>query len=401
MTLTRRDAMALCGTLLAGCAAPRRLFFAAHAEELVARALDGLDRARLLDTHVHVVGVGAGGTGCYINEEMTSPLHPVKVAQLGFYATASGMWDLRDADEQYIRRLRQLARMSGLGRFMIIAFAQFHDENGRPRPEHTEFHTPNRYVLDLAQLGRDVFLPVISVHPYDPHALQLLDEGHARGAVAVKWLPNAMGIDPGSPRCDAFYARMRSLALPLITHAGEERAVDAADRQELGNPLRLRRPLEAGVKVIVAHCAGLGESLDLDEPERTRTRKRSFDLFLRLFTDPRHERLLFADISAMVQVNRSGAPLREILKREELHARLVNGSDYPLPAIGLVIRTEQLAARGYLEGGDVQVLNAIRDENPLLFDFVLKRRLRIRDGKRTFRLANSVFTAPPGLFPGG
>ncbi len=37
---------------------------------------------------------------------------------------------------------------------------------------------------------------------------------------------------------------------------------------------------------------------------------------------------------------------------------------------------EQLTALGYLNEADAPVLSAIRRHNPLLFDFVLKRRLR-------------------------
>jgi hypothetical protein len=34
------------------------------ARELIARAWQGLDPKRVLDQHVHVVGLGRGGTGC-------------------------------------------------------------------------------------------------------------------------------------------------------------------------------------------------------------------------------------------------------------------------------------------------------------------------------------------------
>jgi len=64
-----------------------------------------------------------------------------------------------------------------------------------------------------------------------------------------------MGIDPASSRCDRFYEALVRTDTPLLTHAGEEAAVDSPAAQELGNPLRLRRALEHGVRVIVAHCA--------------------------------------------------------------------------------------------------------------------------------------------------
>jgi predicted TIM-barrel fold metal-dependent hydrolase len=37
-------------------------------------------------------------------------------------------------------------------------------------------YLPNRYVVELAQTHPDIFLPVISVHPYRPDAMQELDK---------------------------------------------------------------------------------------------------------------------------------------------------------------------------------------------------------------------------------
>ena len=54
----------------------------------------------------------------------------------------------------------------------------------------------------------------------------------------MKWIPSAQGIDPGAPRCDGYHAALARLDLPLISHAGEERAIPGDDA--LGNPLLLR-----------------------------------------------------------------------------------------------------------------------------------------------------------------
>src|SRR4029077_5634534 len=114
-----------------------------------------------------------------------------------------------------------------------------------------------------------------------------------RGGRMVKWLPNAMGIDPSDPLCDSYYQKMKELDLVLLSHGGEEKAVHAAEDQKLGNPLLLRGALDHGVKVIVAHCAGLGTNEDLDDPQRRRLP--NFDLFLRLLAEKRYEGLVFAD----------------------------------------------------------------------------------------------------------
>ena len=54
------------------------------------------------------------------------------------------------------------------------------------------------------------------------------------------------------------------LGLALLTHGGREFSVAGADHQELGNPLRVRRALDLGVTVVLAHCGTLGDSSDLD-----------------------------------------------------------------------------------------------------------------------------------------
>jgi mannonate dehydratase len=62
-----------------------------------------------------------------------------------------------------------------------------------------------------------------------------------------------MGIDPSSPRCDAFYEAMARLNIPLLSHAGGEVALPSHVTQDVNNPLWLRRALDHGVRVIVAH----------------------------------------------------------------------------------------------------------------------------------------------------
>ena len=185
----------------------------------------------------------------------------------------------------------------------------------------------------------------------------------------------------------------RGLGLILLTHAGEEKAVDAAEDQRLGNPLLLRRAMDRGVRVIVAHCAGLGVNPDLDDPKRGNAR--NFDLFLRLMSEERYRGLLFGDISAVTQYNRFGESLETLLRRTDLHDRLVHGSDYPLPAINALTRTRSLVDSGFLSAEERRALNEIFDVNPLLFDFVLKRTLHAPGSGERF--PPSLFLANPGL----
>jgi len=199
------------------------------------------------------------------------------------------------------------------------------------------------------------------------------------------------GINPSDPQCDPFYQKMKDLKLVLLSHGGEEKAVEAEEDQKLGNPLLLRRPLDHGVKVIVAHCAGLGTNEDLDD--KSCKQVDNFDLFMRLMDDKRYDGLVFGETSAMTQFNRAGKPLNTILAREDLHDRIVNGSDYPLPAVNMLIRMRPLVRRGYINADEGESLKQIYQYNPLLFDFTLKRTLKHPETRR--RLPTSVFTRDP------
>ena len=193
-------------------------------------------------------------------------------------------------------------------------------------------------------------------------------------------------MNPASPSCDRFFEALAKLDLPLISHAGEERAVHGGNTQHFGNPLLLRRALDHGVRVVVAHCGAMGQDRDLDKGENG-PYVDSSDLFARLMDDPVYGPKLSGDISAMTQLNRAGPALETVLAREDWHPRLHNGSDYPLPGVMPLFSVAYMAQLGLIPPSAVPVLGEIRRHNPLLFDFVLKRHLSFK-GKR---FAPSVF----------
>ena len=351
--------------------------------DLVKRAFDDIDPEKLIDHHVHIAGLGVGGTKAFVNPKMLTWRHPFHRLKLKVYMSSAGVSDEDHADPQAAARLADVVKsIKDHGKHRLLAFDKNYRKDGTADLEKTEFYVPNEYVFELAERYPDLFVPNISVNPYRPDAIAELEKWARRGARIVKWLPNAMGIDPSDPKCDSFYQKMKELDLILLSHGGEEKAVEAEEDQKLGNPLLLRRALDHGVKVIVAHCAGLGTNEDLDNKERKQID--NFDLFLRLMDEKQYEGLLFGEISAMTQFNRSGKPLRTMLAREDLHERLVNGSDYPLPAVNLLIRTRPLVKQGYINSSEAESLKEIYDYNPLLFDFVLKRTLRLPGTTRPF-----------------
>jgi uncharacterized protein len=129
------------------------------------------------------------------------------------------------------------------------------------------------------------------------------------------------------------------------------------------------------VRVVIAHCATLGVDRDLDRGAHG-PYVESFVLFARLMDDPRYRATLFGDISSIAQVNRAGPALLTLLERGEWHPRLLNGSDYPLPGIVPLYSVSRLVQLGVIENRLAALLAEVREHNPLLFDFVLKRHLR-------------------------
>lgn len=319
---------------------------------------------------------------------MESWIHPLQNARRLFFLNAGCAHAAPGrADESYIERMHNLVDGLRLGvKLMLLAFDHSYTEGGKRDLERSAFHTPDAYAHRMAQTHPRYFEWVASVHPYRPDCVEALTWAARNGARAIKWLPPAMGIDPASARCDAFYAAAARLHLPLLTHAGHERAVQGAEQPSFGNPLKLRRALDHGMKVVVAHCASMGQDRDLDRgPDGPWVD--SFELFARLMDDPQYEDLLYGDLSALPQTNRVVPALRRIIEKTEWHRRLLNGSDYPLPGIMPLYSVDTLIALEFIAPSLGPVLKALREHNPLLFDFVLKRHLRT--GKQRF--ARSVF----------
>jgi mannonate dehydratase len=359
--------------------------FANH--ELVQAAWDGIDPAQFWDCHVHLVGVGDGGSGVWITPQMQSLWHPIQNIQRVFYQNSGCAERVGHVDADFLARLGQLQGDFRSGaKLMLLAFEHHYGDDGRIDLAHTSYYTPNAYVRDVARRYPEKFEWIASVHPYREDAVAVVEQAVKDGARAVKWLPSAMGMDPASPRCDAFYEALARLNIPLLTHGGEELAVRGGAHQDYGNPLRLRRALDQGVRVIVAHCATIGTDTDLDQGPHG-PRVESFKLFARLMDEPRYEPLLYGEISAITQVNRMGSALTTLIERADWQARLVNGSDYPLPGVMPLFSLTRLVAEGYLPAAAAPVLSEIRRYNPVLFDFVLKRHLRAG----TKRFAPGVF----------
>lgn len=401
----RRGFLATLGMLgLAGCAGLRywpdeglwnrcvngRMPEALAQHDLVQAAWQGLDTAQVWDCHTHLIGTGDSDSGIWVNPNMESPLHLFQYVQFKFYLNAACAGTAKSIDQGYVQRLVKLNQGMASGvKFMLLAFDYHYDEKGGRVLENSPFYTPNDYAASVANQYPENFEWIASIHPYREDCVEALEQVVAAGARAVKWLPGSMGMNPASPLCDRFYAALRRLNIPLLIHAGTEYAVHVDGLQGYGNPLLMRRPLDLGIRVIVAHCASLGRSIDIDKGANRKGSPEvdNFELFARLMSEPAYVDLLYGDIAAVTQVNRDVSIISRIIQNLDWHDRLINGSDYPLPGVMPVFSMRQYVNSGLLPESEAKLISAVREYNPMLFDFILKRRIQV-DGKR---LPNRVF----------
>jgi predicted TIM-barrel fold metal-dependent hydrolase len=347
MPLTRRKLLwTAAGAAAVGAAGYKLLrgFADGSPIEMQAEIPPGLRRAAL-DVHVHALGLGTGGTGCWMHPEMQSSIQ-----------TRTGLWNLRlslaqpDLDQAYITYLRSRIASAGfLRQAVLLAMDYTYSERGERDQNRTPFYVPNGYVAELARRYPQEFFFGASVHPYRPDALEELDRVAAQRAVLIKWIPNVQAIALDDPRCRAFYRRMAAHKLALLAHVGDEQAMFIAG-QHFGDPRTLSAALEGGVTVIAAHVASLGQ----------RDGRDNFDLLAEMF--PRWPNL-YADTSALTLLTR-WRTVQRLAERTDLHARLVHGSDFPLPPATSYYFGRLPLARWW---------SAWKRENPFRRDFEIKQ----------------------------
>lgn len=101
-----------------------------------------------IDCHVHVVGNGFGGTGCWYRPRgITRYGVPFMLRNVGLTRA-----DLRgDLDGRYARQLLRFVRESSLDAAVILAQDEPHRENGERIENVGSFYVPNDFVLGLAR----------------------------------------------------------------------------------------------------------------------------------------------------------------------------------------------------------------------------------------------------------
>ncbi len=268
-----------------------------------------------IDMHVHAVGNGLSGSGCWLS------LKGYRMLAGQFMLKRIGLKNKltdREFDSEYVAWLAGLVRDSKLSHAVVLAHEEVYHEDGTKKQFGT-FHVSNRHVLATARLHPEL-LPAVSIHPARKDACQELAACAEAGAVMVKILPPSQNIDCSRPAYREFFQLMAELKLPLLSHTGGEYTVPVVDKR-LFSPLLLRQPLDLGVRVIAAHFATRSAPPFLE--------RNYLPAFLEMLKEYPH---LYGDNSALNTPNRSHG--LKTAMGEAARDRCVHGSDYPVPVSG-------------------------------------------------------------------
>jgi predicted TIM-barrel fold metal-dependent hydrolase len=285
-----------------------------------AAAADGrLEDLHVIDWHAHTAGLGYGGSGAFVNEEMRENF------RFQFFLRWVGVTERElaaEGDQLVIKRISEyIARSRLVDQLVVLAMDGIVDRTtGLLDERRTQIYVPNDFVArEVAKYPNLLF--GASINPNRPDSIERLEQAAAQGAVLVKWLPSIMDIDPSDEFFVPFYRKMAALNIPLLSHTGMEKSFAHA-RDDLSDPLKLLLPLKHGVTVIAAHMAATGRSEGQDNFERLLSILPSYPNF-------------YADISSLTQINRLGF-LVKALNVPWTIDRMIYGTDWPLQHFPLV-----------------------------------------------------------------
>lgn len=271
----------------------------------------------LIDCHVHLAALPDGGNGCYISPRMLkSPLFRFLLWKHDLSPDHPSQ-----ANQKYVDDLLQELRASRyVAQAVLLGMDAVYDRTGHLDQPHTDFLISNAYVLETVKRHPAEFLAGVSINPQRRDAVDEVHRCADAGCTLVKILPNAQQFDPANGDYKSFYRALAERRLPLLSHVGYEFSLIGKD-QSMGDPDRLRVPLEEGVTVIAAHACSYGLML--------------YEKFLPTFHElVRRYEHFYADISALTLPNRMRMLLR-LRHTPELQSRLLFGTDYPLSVLHL------------------------------------------------------------------
>jgi uncharacterized protein len=306
MSLTRRQ---FCGSTLGVLASQGQ----ALAE--VSNATIREPAGPVIDFHVHLFGVGDGGSGCFISPKQKQHINYPFILRLLDLSENGRM------DEDYIARIVTQLRASSTDKAVLLAQDGRYDESGNPDFENTSVYVPNDYLLRVTSRFPEVFIPCVSINPSRRDAMDELERCTEKGARILKIHPPIQDVDPGALRFRPFYRRCADKGVIVMVHTGAEHSAAIVGHQ-YSQQQRLLIALEEGCTVVAAH-AGMSAFFD-DE-----------DFFPQLLTLVRRFPNLYCDTAILADKFRC-RNLSQLVETPEVLERAICASDAPFPSNALV-----------------------------------------------------------------
>ena len=322
-------------------------------DEAVLAAWEGVDPARVWDCHAHLIGTGDSGSGIWLNPGMLNMTNPAQYSQRLFFLNAGCAHDAPGrVDLSYVERMHNL--LDGMrpgAKLILLAFDRYYTETGEPAPAETAFYVPNEYAMTIARRHPRYFEWAASIHPYRRDCLACAAPGEGRrrgcGQVAARRNGHESGVSP--LRRVLRRHSPDSICRSSPTPAWSARCASAAARNWAIRCCCGARSSTA-VRVVIAHCATMGEDRDLDRGADGPVRRELRAVRPADGRSALRRTRLFGDVSAVnAAQSRRARRSATLLERSDWHPRLLNGSDYPLPGIMPLYSVSQLAELGVIE----------------------------------------------------
>lgn len=322
---------------------------------------------KVIDIHLHIGGAGDSMAGCRMSNEFI--LSPAFASML--MSLKASPFDI--TDNRMKEMVLNIIETSENTDYAVLLAIDCVCRNGRHVKEESHFVVPNDYIIGIAKNSRRVLFGA-SVHPYREKAEMLYETMRCidNGAVLFKWITSSQQIDPEDDRCLPFYKALAREGVPLLCCIGAH-AIPASGNWKFicGDPSKLEKALNLGVKVIVSPC--------IAQPYRDSLQCESGDWLDRLLSMLRVSEevgwKLYADISpfcspaGMTYIDRLNKEMEDNALAPDM---FLYGSGFPIPMVDKDTIREQL---------DQQDIHAFDEDqtNPLDDNYRTLRELGMHD----------------------
>ena len=151
-----------------------------------------MQKLRKIDCHVHIVGDGSSGSGCWFQLPGLWKKFLGRMMVKGVGLPTSVMKG--GLDEAFAANLVNQVKESSLDAVVALAQDIPYDDEGNTMSDEAQFYVPNEYVANLAKENPEI-IPACSIHPGRPDAMDELERCIEAKMPVLKLLPNCLNID--------------------------------------------------------------------------------------------------------------------------------------------------------------------------------------------------------------